>query len=175
MLDNFKVKEFIGAVTRKIRPASDRHQFHSTIELTIRDKDGNVKHHSVQKNLRTNVGADFWDQQLFKVTAPGPQANFIAMTSNSSPPVATDTVLAGELTTFGLARAQAADTHIMGTALSVLTNTFTYAGSVPVTIAKVGLFNALTLGTLVLETLLTTTGTVSAIGDTITINWTINF
>ena len=102
-------------------------------------------------------------------------ANFIALTADATAPAAADTTLASEITTNGLGRAQAADAHTAATSTSLLSKTFTYTGSSPVTIAKVGLFNAASVGTMALETLRTTTGTVSANGDTITINWTVNF
>lgn len=175
MLENFRIKEAIGAFTRKLRGVEDGVHFRSDITVEIRDKFGNLKSRSVQHNLRVNGGADFWDAQLFNVASAGATANYIALTANSTTPAATDTTLTGEITTNGLARAQATDAHTSGNPSSVLSYTFTYTGSSSVTIAKVGLFNASSGGTLVLETLLTTSGTVSASGDTIMIQWTINF
>jgi hypothetical protein len=37
--------------------------------------DGQVKHHSLQRNLRTNGGANFWNQQLFGSSGIQGQAN----------------------------------------------------------------------------------------------------
>mgnify|MGYP003393983110 CR=1 FL=1 len=175
MLDFFKTFERICSGVGLKRTAEDRHWMHSDVTLEIRDKDGNLKHYSVQKNLRTNVGADFWDAQLFKVATAGATANFIALTTDAAAPAAGDTTLASEETLNGLARAQAADAHTASASSSVLTKTFTYTGSSSKVIAKVGLFNAASAGTMVLETLLTSTGTVNANGDTITVTWTINF
>lgn len=175
MFDIFKLKEACSAFTSKLRGVEEHFQFHSDILIEIRDKDGNLKHRSEQKNLRTSVGADFWDTQLFKVGAAGTTANFIALTTDATAPASGDTTLTSEETTNGLARAQAADAHTGGTSTSVLTKTFTYTGSSSKVIAKVGLFTAISSGILVLETLLTSTGTVNANGDTITVTWTINF
>lgn len=175
MFDNFRLVDAAKAFSRAFRGVEEWLQFHSDITLEIRDKDGNLKHRSQQKNLRTNAGADFWDQQLFKVGTAGATANFIALTTDATAPAAGDTTLASEETLNGLARAQAADAHTAGAASSTLSKTFTYTGSTSKTIAKLGLFNAASAGTLALETLLASTGTVNANGDTISISWTVNF
>lgn len=175
MFDFFRVKEVAGAVTRKVRGAQDRVHFRSDILVVVRDKDGNEKSRSFQHNLRTNAGADFWDAQLFKVAAAGATANFIALTTDATAPAATDTTLTSEETLNGLARAQATDAHTAAASSSQLSKTFTYTGSTSKVIAKVGLFNAASAGTLALETLLASTATVNANGDTITITWTINY
>src|SRR6266403_3864537 len=171
MFDFFRFKEAVKAFTNKIRGVEEKFKFSSDILVEIHDKDGNLKHRSFQKNLRTNVGADFWDQQLFKVGAAAATANFIGLTTDATAPAAGDTTLASEETTNGLGRAQAADAHTGSASSSVLSKTFTYTGSSSKVIAKVGLFNAASSGTLVLETLLTSTGTVNSNGDTITVTW----
>lgn len=175
MLDSYQVSEAAGLVTGKKRQSLDNFIMYSDVEFTIRDKFGNQKHYSFQHNLRTNAGADFWNTQLFS-TSPGTAgANYIALTTDTVAPAAADTTLTSELTTNGLGRAQATVTHTAAASSTQLSHTWTYTGSTSVVIAKVGLFNAATVGTMVLETLLTTTGTVSANGDTITVTWTINF
>jgi hypothetical protein len=171
MLDQFRLSEFVGAVTRKLRPVHDSFTIHHTVEATFRDRTGRITSHSITHNLRTNLGADFWDAQLFKVAAAGATANYIALTTDVTAPAATDTTLTSEETLNGLARAQAADAHTAGTNISTLSKTFTYTGSTTKTIAKVGLFNAASSGTMVLETLLGSSGTVNANGDTLTIQW----
>jgi hypothetical protein len=175
MFDTFRIKDRVGAVSGKARGAADRVSFRSDILIEVRDKAGKLKSSSFQHNLRTNAGADFWDSQLFKVGAAAATANFIALTVDATAPAATDTTLASEETLNGLARAQAADAHTAGASSSVLTKTFTYTGSSSKVIAKLGLFNASSAGTLVLETLLASTATVNANGDTISITWTINY
>ena len=175
MSDTYTFSEQIGAGVAIARPTVDGFPIKNVVEAIFRDRHGNITGQSKVFNLRTNVGADFWDAQLFKVAAAGATANFIALTTDVTAPAATDTTLTSEIATNGLARAQAADAHTAGTASSTLSKTFTYTGSSPVTVAKVGLFNASSAGTLVLETLLGSTGTVSANGDTITISWTVNF
>jgi hypothetical protein len=269
MFDRFRIKEAPGAFTRKLRGAEDICHFRSDIWIEVRDKHGNLKSRCFQNNLRTNVGADFWDSQLFRISGTltgtntitsvaaasgtaGPggsatsvytgtftnggnnayaglifiltggttaanngvflciasstttitlvniagaaqstgtlptvsttvypstfvNANWIALTTDATAAAAGDTTLASEETTNGLARAQATDTHTGGASSSLLSKTFTYTGAVTKTIAKVGLFDQSSNGRLILETVLSSTATVNANGDTLTINWTINY
>jgi len=104
-------------------------------------------------------------------------ADYLALTANSTSPATGDTSLTGEIATAsgGLIRAQATYAHTGGTATYTLTKTFTANGndSLPVTIAKVGVFNASSSGTLVWSTLLGTTATISASGDALTVTETI--
>jgi hypothetical protein len=125
--------------------------------------------------MRTNVGADFWDSQLFAAVVAGTQANYIGITTNTTPPVATDIVLAGEETLNGLARTQASVFHTLGTNTAVLSATYTYTGGVSKTLAKAGLFTAVSGGTLILETLLVPTTTVQINGDQIVVQWNITY
>lgn len=175
MLDKFHIAERLGAVCRKFRGTNDKFHMSSDVWIEVRDKSGNLKSSSFQHNLRTNAGADFWDAQLFKVATAAATANFIALTTDATAPAAGDTTLTSELITNGLARAQAADTHTAGASSSSLAHTWTYTGAVQVVIAKVGLFNAASAGTMALETLLTSTATVSSNGDTVTITWVVNY
>lgn len=176
MLDSFKFSDLMATVSRKLRSAEDRYCFRSDILVEVRDRDGNLKSRSFQHNLRTNVGADFWNTQLFSTAPGGAGAGFMALTTDATAPGATDTTLTSEETTNGLARTTAlTPTHSAGASSSVFTKTFTYTGGVSKVIAKVGLFNATSSGTLVLETLLASTATVNTNGDTIAITWTINF
>lgn len=175
MLEKFRLSEITGRFSRKQRSADERFVVFSDVTVEVRDKFGNLKSRSEQHNLRTTVGIDFWDSQLFKVGTAAATANFIALTTDATAPAAGDSTLTSELTTNGLARAQASDAHTSGTAQSVLSHTWTYTGSTSVVIAKAGLFNAASLGSMVLETLLSSTATVSANGDTVTVSWTINY
>lgn len=178
LFDWLKSGESMGSFTKKTREAVDRHFVFSDVEVIVRDKDGNLKSRSLQHNLRTNVGADFWNTQLFATGAASAQANYIGITTDTTAPAATDTSLASEETANGLARAQASVTHSSGTTSTVLSHTWTYSGSVTKVIAKAGLFNAAgppVAGSMALETLLSSTATVNSNGDQITINWTINY
>lgn len=104
-------------------------------------------------------------------------ADYLALTANATAPATSDTTLTAEIATGGggLIRAQATYAHTGGTATYTLTKTFTANGSdsLPVTIAKVGVFNASSSGTLAWATLLSTTATLSASGDALTVTETI--
>jgi hypothetical protein len=121
----------------------------------------------------TNAGRDHVASACFNTSTQPAAANYIALTANSTSPSASDTSLTGEITTAGggLVRAQATYAHTNGTATATLTKTFTANGSdsLPVSVAKIGIFNAASSGTLVYETLLSATATVSASGDQLTI------
>lgn len=134
--------------------------------------------------MKTNAGQDFQAQVMASAgassngTGTSAPANYMALSTSATAPSASDTVLAGEITTGGggLIRASATPAHTAGTNTYTLTKTFTVNGSdsVPVTIQKIGIFNAASSGTLVFETALTpTTATLSAVGDQLTITETV--
>lgn len=175
MIDRFDTQDAAASHTTKTRPIADRFVMHSDVTVEIRDKNGVLKHYSEQKNLRTNVGSDFWSAQLFGTSAAANGANFMGLTVDATAAVVGDTTLASEETTNGLTRASAALAHTASAASSTLSKTFTYTGSTSKVIAKVGLFTAVSAGTMVLETVLASTGTVNANGDTISISWVVNF
>lgn len=104
-------------------------------------------------------------------------ADYLALTANSTAPASGDTTLTAEIATAsgGLIRAQATYAHTNGQATYTLTKTFTANGSdaLPVTVAKVGVLNASSSGSLVWSTLLSTTATISAVGDALTVTETI--
>lgn len=104
-------------------------------------------------------------------------ADYIALTANVTAPGAGDTTLTAEIATGGggLIRAAATYAHTGGTATYTLTKVFTANGSdsLPVTVGKVGIFNASSAGALVWETLLTSTATLTASGDALSVTETI--
>ena len=102
---------------------------------------------------------------------------YIGLTATSTAPSASDTSLTGQITTAGggLVAASATYAHTSGTSTATLTKTFTANGSdsLPVTIAQVGLRSASgTGGTFHSRTLLSSTATLSASGDALTVTWT---
>lgn len=104
-------------------------------------------------------------------------ADYIALTANSTNPAAGDTTLAAEIATAsgGLIRAQAVYGHTGGAATYTLSKTFTANAndSLPVTVAKVGIFNASSGGTMPWSHLLSPTATLSAVGDSVAITETV--
>lgn len=104
-------------------------------------------------------------------------ATYLALTANSTSPSAGDTTLTAEITTAsgGLVRAVATYAHTAGASTYTLTKTFTANGSdsLPVVVAKVGVFNASSSGTMPWSSLLSPTATFSASGDQTTLTETI--
>ncbi len=123
--------------------------------------------------MLTNAGRDHVSRAVSDTAAQPAAANFMALTANATAPAATDTTLTAEIATAGggLVRAQAVFAHTNGTATYTLTKTFTANASdvLPVTIAKIGVFNAASVGSLVFETLLSATATLSAVGDNVAV------
>lgn len=114
----------------------------------------------------------------FLIVPGGAPAFFVALTANATAASSSDTSLASEITTAGggLIRKIAAYAHTGGAASYTLTTTFTANGSdsLPVTVAKVGVFNSITGGAMVFETVLSASATLSASGDQLTVTHTIS-
>ena len=133
---------------------------------------------AVMLNLRTNAGRD-WQANVMgggglagAGTGAMRTADYIGVTNDTTAPDVANTTLPGEVTTGTLARAQAAFAHTNGTATYTLTKTF--SSDQTITVAKMGVFNASTGGTLVFETLLNAvaplvSGDQLAITETITL------
>lgn len=126
--------------------------------------------------MKTSVGIDKIAAQVSGAGGTG-TAKYIALTANSTTPSTADTTLTGEIVTGGggLIRALATYAHTAGTATYTLSNTFTANGSdsLPVTVAKIGVFDAASAGTLVFETLLSSTATLTASGDSVVVTDTV--
>lgn len=126
--------------------------------------------------LVTNAGLDFASVQLSSSAGASASAvaKWMGLTANATAPGPTDTTLTAEIVTAGLTRAVATYAHTNGTSTYTLTITYTaVSADVPVTVAKMGVFNAISSGTLVYESLLSATATLSAAGDTLTITETV--
>lgn len=124
----------------------------------------------------TDVGFDMICKQISDTAAQPAAANRIALTANATAPAAGDTTLTAEITTAGggLIRAQAVFAKT-STKVYTLTKTFTANGSdsLPVTINKIGIFNAASSGTMAFETLVPSPPTLSVVGDAVTITETV--
>jgi hypothetical protein len=128
--------------------------------------------------LVTNAGLDFIAKQLSGGTASATAvAKWMALTANASAASASDTTLTAEIATGGggLIRAVATYAHTGSASTYTLTITYTANGSdsLPVTIAKMGVFDAASTGNLVYETLLSATATLTASGDQLTVTETV--
>lgn len=130
-----------------------------------------------EHNLLVNAGRDALHAQHLSTSAPPATFNYMCLSANATAASAANTTLPGEITTAGggLLRKQMTYAHTAGTNTSTLTGTFTANGSdsVPVTIAKIGVLNAASVGTLGYETLLGTSATLSLAGDNIAVTHTI--
>jgi hypothetical protein len=106
----------------------------------------------------------------------GPAA-YMALTANATAVSASDTTLTAEITTAGggLIRKICTYAHTAAATTYTLTAVYTANGSdsLPVTIAKVGIFNSMTSGQMLFETLLGTTATLSLSGDQLTVTDTV--
>lgn len=103
-----------------------------------------------KKNLLTEGGRDFFHAQCYTNVAVGTRgSNFIALSSDPTVVTDTDTTIANELTTLGMARAVADTiTHTATEAVTVLSKTFTATGGAVNNIQTTGLFNAASSGIL---------------------------
>ena len=146
--------------------------------LTVNGRQGYYEMLTVmvdQENLLTNGGRDFFHAQDYTNTSAGTRgSNFIAVSAETTAPVAGDTALAGEITAGGLARTVATTiTHIAATNTTTLAVTFT-ATSAHTLVHKAALFNATgppVAGTMTHAANFTSDVTL-AINDTLTVTWT---
>lgn len=129
---------------------------------------------SVAPALRTDSGRDFQARVMGDTASTGTgtyaAANYIGLTANATAPATGDTTLTGEVGSGTLIRAQAAYAHTNGTATYTLIKTFT--SDQTIVIAKIGIFNASSAGTMVFETLLNATASLVS-GDQLQITETI--
>lgn len=132
----------------------------------------------VTPSLKTNAGNDFQAKQMAGSASATAVAKWMAITANTTAASATDTTLTAEITTAGggLLRQAAVYAHTTAAASYTLTGTFTANGSdsLPVTIGKMGVFDAASTGNLVFETLVSPTATLSASGDSLVVTETVS-
>jgi hypothetical protein len=123
-------------------------------------------------NLLTTAGRDWLHNQAYTNTSAGTRgAGFIVLSENASGASAGHTTVAGEITTDGLARADAdTKTHTSSTNVSTIEHTFTASGAFTA-VQLSGLLNAASVGTLVNEN--TFTPVALEIDDTLKVTWTI--
>lgn len=134
-----------------------------------------------ERALRVDAGKDFQSRVMADTASNGTgsyaAANYMALTANATAPAAGDTTLTAEIATAGggLLRAQAAYAHTAGASTYTLIKTFTANGSdaLPVTVAKIGIFNASAAGTMAFETLLSATATLTVSGDQLQVTETV--
>ncbi|MCI0584110.1 MAG: hypothetical protein L0227_14705 [Chloroflexi bacterium] len=105
---------------------------------------------------------------------PSARARYIALSENATAPAASDTTLAGEITTGGLTRTLGTYAHTDNATTYTLSKTYSVTASFPA-LHKAGLFTASTLtaaGILLFASVLNQDANV-ANGDTLTATWTV--
>lgn len=128
-----------------------------------------------QKNLLTDAGKDWMHAQVYTNTAAGTRgAGYIASTESTITPAVGNTTLTGEITTNGLARADAGTkTHTAASNSTLIEHTFTATGAFTSVLAS-ALFNASSAGTMPhIANFATGSGTLAS-NDTLKISWTNN-
>jgi len=123
-------------------------------------------------NLLTTDGRDEFHQTMYIDTVASQTGfNFIAVSSDATPPAVGDTVLAGEITTGGLIRVLATTrTHTDDTNVSTIAKTFT-ATAQHLNVQKSGLFDLVTVGVLSHENTFTLASLEA--NDTLEVTWTL--
>jgi hypothetical protein len=133
-------------------------------------RNGSEIYHYEDHNLITNAGKDFITAQIGSTSADSNGANYVALSSDSTAPEATDTTLTGEVSGSGLEREQGTYSHTGGTNTFTIQKTFTASGIVD-SVQKTGLFTASSSGTMMAENTFTSVNILS--GDQLTVTWTI--
>jgi hypothetical protein len=125
-----------------------------------------------KRNLLTDAGRDKAHAQIYTNTSAGDRgAGFIAVTTDATAPADSDTTLTSEITTGGLARADASTkTHTSGTNSTTISHTFT-ASATHTGVQKAALFDASSSRTMYHENTFTATTLISS--DTLTVTWTL--
>jgi len=151
------------------------------VTLTIRNKFGDITHKETVLNGRVNTGALAMLGQMFGTSAQAAAFNYVALSTSSTAAGMSDTAAsftaAGEITTNGLGRKQATYTYVSaptafnGNAQATLTTSWTATGGG--TINSIAALNALSAGTLGLETNLASQVSYNNT-DTIALSWTLN-
>lgn len=144
----------------------------ANVHVVARHKDGTVFLDTWTHNLRTNAGIN-WQEGLMAASSGANSCTYIALSNSGATPAATDTTLASEITSNGLARATGTVTHSSNATTYTLANTFTATGTQAA--QNAGMFNNTYAngGTLCFENTFTQASLVS--GDTLTVTWTITF
>lgn len=124
-------------------------------------------------NLLTTEGRDFFHAQVYTNTSAGTRGGgFLAVTTDSAAAAAGDTTLATEITTNGLARADATTkNHTDNSNTTLIEHEWTATGT-HTNVQKVGMFNASSGGILTHEGVFTAASLIS--GDKLKVSYTVN-
>jgi hypothetical protein len=148
---------------------SDRIPASGYVVVSVVRQDNEI-YHFEDHNLITNAGLDFISAQIGSTSTGANGANYIALSSDSTAPAATDTTLTGEISGNGLDRSQGTYSHTAGTNTFTIQEVLTASGTVNA-IQKTGLFTASSGGTMMSENTFSSVNVIS--GDQLTVTWTI--
>ncbi len=174
-LEIIKSNDVTKAILRQIRNLNENSLVNGYVTITKnKGKENEIIVQQDIKNLLTTSGRDFFHNQDYTNTSAGTKGgNAIALSLDATDPAAGDTTLVGEITADGLTRVQASTiSHTIGTNVTTLENTFT-ATAPFVALHKSGLFNQDTIGGQMTHASEFTSDVTLAIGDTITVTWTL--
>ena len=175
LFDIVKIDEITKTTLNKIRNLNENSVVNGYVTITKNKgrKDEVIIQEDID-NLLTTSGRDFFHAQDYTNTSAGTKGgNAIALSVDATNPAAGDTTLVGEITADGLTRVQASTiSHGVGTNVTTLENTFT-ATAPFVDLHKSGLFNQNTIGGQMTHASEFTSDVTLAIGDTITVTWTL--
>ena len=124
-------------------------------------------------NLLTTEGRDFFHAQVYTNTSAGTRGGgYLALTVDATAPAAGDTTLTGEISTNGLARADATTkNHTDNANVTLIEHEWTATGT-HTNVQKVGMFNAASVGILTHEGTFTPASLIS--GDKLKVSYTVN-
>ena len=173
MIESINTNSTLNSNITKVKSMEDNMNIHGYV--TIIKNAGTDSEQVIclnKHNLLTNSGRDAFHALAYTNTSAGTRGyGFIALTANSGSPAATDTALTGEISTGGLARADATTkTHSSGTNSTTLQHTFT-ASATHTAVVKAALFNAASAGTMAHINTFTSVTLQSA--DTLQVTWTL--
>jgi hypothetical protein len=129
---------------------------------------------SVSLNLLTTAGRDWMHAQVYTNTSAGTRGSgFVAVSAEVTAPVAGDTTLVGEITTGGLARADATTkSHTGGTNATTIEHEYT-ASATHTAVHKSALFNASSAGQMTHAAVFPADATLQS-GDKLKVSWPVN-
>jgi len=129
-------------------------------------------------NLLTQNGRDYFHVQCYGIAASisaqtGTNGmNWIGLTSSTSAPLTTDTILVGEITTSGLTRTLGTVAHTLSATTTTVSNTFTATGTLT-NVQASALFNSNSGGANIISHEATFTPTTLNNNDQLAITWTL--
>jgi len=191
LIDTSKIEDHIGSNSTPFMPTSDKVPLHGWVDAVARHADGTIFWESHHTNLITTVGKDWIAPQLGSTSPGGNGANYIALSTNTKAPAASDTCISttdggttsAEITDGnGLARAQGTYAHTGGNSNFTVSKTFSATGTYTA-VHRAGLVTGTASGdtcaggndgSMIAQTAFSNDVTLVS-GDSLAVTWTVNF